>query len=75
MFKNMEYIMLGTSEQIGVAERNNCTLMDMVICMTSKTNLQDWLRGEVLKTALYILDRILNNFPLKPLLNCVQEET
>jgi len=53
-----QFTMPGSPEQNGVAERRNRTLMDMVRCMMSRTNLPDFLWGEALKTALYILNRV-----------------
>ena len=50
--------MPGTLEQNGVAERRNHTLMDMVRSMMSRTNLPNFLWGEALKTAMYILNRV-----------------
>ena len=50
--------MPGSPEQNGVAERRNRTLMEMVRSMISRTNLPVFLWGEVLKTALYILNRV-----------------
>jgi len=50
--------MPGTPEQNGVAERHNRTLKDMVRSMMSNSNLPEYLWGEALKTALYILNRV-----------------
>ena len=50
--------MPGTPEQNGVAERHNRTLKDMVRSMMSNCNLPEYLWGEALKTALYILNRV-----------------
>ena len=41
-----------------MAERRNRTLMEMMRSMMSKTNLPDYLWGEAIKTALYILNRV-----------------
>ena len=74
-----QFTMPGSPEQNGIAERHNRTLMEMVRSMISRTNLPDFLWGEALKTALYILNRVptkavpLNPFELwtgrKPSLN------
>ena len=38
-----QFTILGSHEQIGAAERCNCTFMEMVRSMISKTNLPDFL--------------------------------
>lgn len=48
----------GTPSQNGVAECRNCTLKDMVRSMISHTHLPDFVWGEALKTANYILNRV-----------------
>jgi hypothetical protein len=53
-----QYTMPGTPEQNGVAERRNRTLMDMVRCMLSHSSLPEFLWGEALKTATYILNQV-----------------
>ena len=53
-----QFTMPGSPKQNGVAERRNRTLMEMVRSMISRTNLPDFLWGEALKTALYILNRV-----------------
>ena len=50
--------MLGTTQQNGVAERKNRTLMDMVKSIVSNTNLPDSMWGEALKMAMYVLNRV-----------------
>ena len=50
--------MPGTPQQNGVAERSNCTLMDMVRSMLSNSPLPISLWMEALKTAAYLLNRI-----------------
>ena len=55
--------MPGTPEQNGVAERQNCTLMEIVRCMLSHFTFLEFLWGETLKTAIYIL----NCVPSKPI--------
>ena len=50
--------MPGTPQQNGVAERRNRTLKDMMRSMISNSNLLDFLWGEALKTATYILNRV-----------------
>jgi transposase InsO family protein len=53
-----QYIMSGSPTMNGVAERRNRTLMEMVRSMISHTSLSLNLRGEALKTATYILNRV-----------------
>ena len=53
-----QYIMLGSPNQNGVAEKRNRTLMDMVKSMRSKTKLPQYLWSEALKMAMYILNRV-----------------
>ena len=48
--------MSGSSDQNGVAERRNRTLMDMVRSMRSNTKLPQYLWSEALKMAVYILN-------------------
>ena len=50
--------MPGTPEQNGVAERRNHTLIDMVRSMMSNSTLPEFLWGEALKTAVYILNHV-----------------
>ena len=50
--------MPGTPEQNGIAERRNRTLLDMVRCMLSNSTLPDFLWGEALRTAAYILNQV-----------------
>ena len=51
-----QYIMPGSSDQKGVAERSNQTLMDMVRNMRSNTKLPQCLWTEALKKTVYILN-------------------
>ncbi|CAM8984116.1 unnamed protein product [Rhodiola kirilowii] len=53
-----QYTMPGSSDQNGVAERRNRTLMDMVRSMRSNVKLPTFLWIEALKTAVYILNRV-----------------
>lgn len=53
-----QYTMPGTPQQNGVAERRNHTLMDMVRCMLSHSALPEFLWGDSLKTATYILNHV-----------------
>src|SRR6185312_7915274 len=53
-----QYSMLGESQQNGVAERRNRTLLDMVRSMLSYSNLPIELWMEALKTATHILNRV-----------------
>ena len=50
--------MLGTPQQIGIAERRNRTLLDMVRCMLVNSSLLEFLWGEALKTTAYILNQV-----------------
>jgi transposase InsO family protein len=54
-----QYTMTGTPQQNGVAEMNNRTLMDMVRSMLSNSSLPISLWMEALKTAVYLLNRVL----------------
>ena len=51
--------MHGFSELNGVAERRNLTLMNLVRSMRSNVNLAQFLWTEALKTAVYIINRVL----------------
>ncbi|KAL6327870.1 hypothetical protein AAG906_026549 [Vitis piasezkii] len=53
-----KYTMPGTPQQNGVAERRNRTLLDMVRCMLSNSSLSEFLWGEALRTAAYILNQL-----------------
>ncbi|KAM2033523.1 hypothetical protein FF1_015515 [Malus domestica] len=53
-----QYTTPGTPEQNGVSERRNRTLMDMVRSMMCKVNLPNFLWGEAVKTANYIINRV-----------------
>ena len=50
--------MPATPQQNGVAERRNCTLMEIVRSMMSYSSIPISLWGEALKTAMYILNRV-----------------
>ena len=50
--------MPGTPQQNGIAERRNCTLLDMVRCMLLHSSLPEFLWGEALRTAAYILNQV-----------------
>ena len=54
-----QYTKPGTPQQNGVAERRNRTLMEMVRSMMSYSSVPISLWGEALKTAMYILNRVL----------------
>jgi transposase InsO family protein len=56
----VQYSMSGDSQQNGVAETRNRTLMDMVRSMLSYSTLPISLWMEVLKTAVHILNRVPN---------------
>ena len=51
------YIMLGT-QQNGIAERRNLTILDMVRCVLVNSSLLEFLWGEALKTVAYILNQV-----------------
>ena len=53
-----QYTMHSSSDQNGVVERRNRTLMDMVRSMRSNTKIPQYLWSEALKTAVYILNRV-----------------
>ncbi|RVW26923.1 Retrovirus-related Pol polyprotein from transposon TNT 1-94 [Vitis vinifera] len=53
-----QYIMLGSPDQNGVAERRNRTLLDMVRSMLSSLKLPRFLWTEALETVVYILNRV-----------------
>jgi hypothetical protein len=50
--------MPSTLQQNGVAKRRNRTLMDMVRSMLSNSHLPLFLWSEVLKTVVYLLNRV-----------------
>ena len=62
-----QYSMSGDPQQNGVAERCNCTHMDMVRSMMSYSTLPLSLWMEALKTATYILNRVPSKLVLKTL--------
>ena len=53
-----QYIISGTLQKNGIAERKNCTLLDMVRCMLVNSSSPEFLWGEALKTAAYILNQV-----------------
>ncbi|KAH9781008.1 Integrase catalytic domain-containing protein [Citrus sinensis] len=53
-----QYTMPRTLEHNGIAKRRNRTLLDMVRCMLSNSTLPDFLWGEALRTAAYILNQV-----------------
>lgn len=53
-----QYTMPGSPSMNGVSERRNRTLLDMVRSMISCSSLPEFLWGEALKTAAYLLNRI-----------------
>ncbi|XP_034695779.1 uncharacterized protein LOC117921944 [Vitis riparia] len=53
-----QYTMPGSPEQNGVVERRNRTLMEMKRNMMGRSNLPKYLRGEAIKIATYILNRV-----------------
>ena len=57
--------MLGTPQQNGVGKGRNRTLMDMVRSMISNTSLSLSLWSKPLKTAVFILNKVLSMAVLK----------
>ena len=53
-----QYIMPGTPQHNGIAERRNHTLLDMVLCMLVSSSLPKFLWVEALKTVAYILNQV-----------------
>jgi len=53
-----QYTMSGTPRQNGAAERQNCTLKDMVRSMIAHTTLSESLWSEALNTSIYLLNRV-----------------
>ena len=53
-----QYTMPGTPQQIGVAERHNRTLKNMVRSMLSYSIVPISMWGETLNTVMYILNRV-----------------
>ena len=53
-----QYTIPGTPQQTGVAEKRNHTLLEMVRCMLSHSSLSDFLWGDALRTAMYILNKV-----------------
>ena len=60
-----QYTMPGSPSMNGVAERRNRTLKDMVRSMICQSTLPVSLWGEVLKTATYLLNRVLTKATVK----------
>ena len=60
-----QHTMLGSSDQNGVTERRNRTLMDMVRSMLSNSNIPKFLWTDILKTSMYILNRVPTKAILK----------
>ncbi|KAL6316403.1 hypothetical protein AAG906_018106 [Vitis piasezkii] len=59
---DVRYSMPGTPQQNGIAERRNHTLLDMVRCMLSNSSLPEFLWGEALRTATYILNQVPSKY-------------
>lgn len=57
-FSLIQIGLTNTPQYNEVVERHNWTLMDMVRSMMSNTSLPSFLWGEVLKTTMYILNRV-----------------
>ena len=57
-----QYTMLGTPQQNGIVKGRNHTLPDMVRCMLVSSSLPEFLWGEALKTAAYILNQVPSKF-------------
>ena len=60
-----QYTKPGTSQQNGVAERRNCTLLDMVRSMLRNSSLPISLWMHALKTTMYLLNRVPSNTVFK----------
>ena len=54
--------MHGTPQQNGIAESRNRTLLDMVPCMLVNSSLLEFLWGEALKVAAYILNQVPSKY-------------
>ena len=65
-----QYTMLGSSDQNGVADRRNKTLLDMVHSMLSSSKLPKLLWTEALKTTAYVLNQV----PTKAITNTPFEQ-
>ena len=61
----VKYIMPGTTQQKGVSERHNRTLMDMVRSMLINLTLPVSLWMYALKTSMYLLNRVPSKAVLK----------
>ena len=57
--------MSSTLQHNGIAEMRNRTLLDMVRCMLVNLSLPEFLWGEALKMATYILNLVPSKFVLK----------
>ena len=53
-----QYTMFGSSEQNGMTERRNRTLMDMIRSMRSNVNLHQFLWTEALKIVVYLINQV-----------------
>jgi hypothetical protein len=69
-----QYSTSGESQQNGVAERRNRTLMDMVRSMMSYSTFPLSLWMEALKTAIHILNRVPSSRCPKHCMSCGQEK-
>jgi hypothetical protein len=56
-----QYIMFGSPDQNGVAERRNRTLLDLVWSTLRNSNIPKSLRTEALKMTVYILNWVPTN--------------
>ena len=57
-----QYNMFGTPQQNGIVERRNHTFLDMVRCMLINSSLPEFLWGDALKNAAYILNQVPNKY-------------
>ena len=60
-----QYTMPSSSDQNGVVERRNRTLMDMLRSMRSNTKLPQYLWSEALKMTVYLLNQVPTKAVLK----------
>lgn len=64
----IQYSILGTTQQNSMAERKNTILIDMVRGIINTLNIILSLWSEVLKTMVYVLNRVLLNIIRETLL-------
>lgn len=62
--------MSSTLQQNSKAEERNHTVLDMVRCMLANISLLEFLWGDALKTATYILNQVLGKSILRLFMSC-----